>query len=731
MDRIVGRFGPFIRRWLPLGRTIVALLLVGLAGMVGWGAFTTPHLASGAPIANATPLATTGTSGASSASLHLPPGPLPGSEIWNGGASSFLFGSNDAYEWSNNNIETMPGIQQALKDAGLTLLRTFIPDNADDAILEQRIQTVENAGAACLAVLTNVNNVTFNKHVVSYFGARCNLYEFGNEPDYFLVPFTQYMSQWNTTIPQLRKINPSAKFIGPGVINSNGFYNYMPQFLRGVKASGVLPDAISFHYYSCWQMDEATCLASAATYKTATEQVRKLVTSILGKDLPIGITEWNYDPRNPPPSYGGKAEFITKFTEAAIKSMVEGGVAFACQFDVASYGGYGLLDMFDVTTGRPKPQFTTLAALIKHYKPVATTTAASPATSSGPTLVSSGATAICSANDTGPNEPGAVLDGKFGDWGFWQISANAMPGSCAIHLKTRASKVIFAWYSDYSFDYIDSTSMAPLDYDIAVSGDSTDGSDGTWRTVEQVRGNRARAREHLFDFTGMSWIRMTVLAGQPRASQPFMRIDEIEVYDAANLGNNTFFFSGDSITGMAYNRYPENTPDFADDMQACAPGRYPLMIDGGFGGQSSDGAVEGIASWQALLPEMHYWLLGWGSNDALNDESPEAFRANLQTVVTAILRRGDIPILAHIPYTTYHNLPGLDAEVQRLNHVIDEVTAANHLIPGPDLYTLVRDHPDYLLPDGLHPTGPGAIAINAAWFQTLRSHVGISGSQCS
>ncbi len=67
MDRIVGRFGPFIRRWLPLGRTIVALLLVGLAGMVGWGAFTTPHLASGAPIANATPLATTGTSGASSA----------------------------------------------------------------------------------------------------------------------------------------------------------------------------------------------------------------------------------------------------------------------------------------------------------------------------------------------------------------------------------------------------------------------------------------------------------------------------------------------------------------------------------------------------------------------------------------------------------------------------------------------------------------------------------------
>ena len=724
MDRMVA----FIRRWSPLARTIVALLLVVLAGWVGWDGFRTPHLASGAPIANATPLAARPSTASVS---HLPPGPLPGSEIWNEGASSFLFGSNDAYEWSDKNIETMPGIQQALKGAGLTLLRTFIPDNADDATLELRIQTVENVGAVCLAVLTNVNNVSFNQHVVSYFGSRCNLYEFGNEPDYFQVPFKQYMAEWNTTIPQLRKINPSAKFIGPVVINSNGFYNYMPQFLRGVKASGVLPDAISFHYYSCWQMDEPTCLASAATYKTAAEQVRKLVKSILGRDLPIGITEWNYDPRNPPPSYGAKAEFISKFTEAAIKAMVAGGVAFACQFDVASYGGYGLLDMFDVNTGRPKPQFTTLAALIKHYKPTVTSTAPPVTSATGPTLLSRDATAICSANDTGPNEPGALVDGKFGDWGFWQIAANAMPGSCAIHLKTKASKVLFAWYSDYSFDYIDPTSMAPLDYDIAVSGDSMDGSDGTWRTVAQVRGNEARAREHVFDVSGMSWIRMTVLAGQPAASQPFVRIDEIEVFNAANLGTNTFFFSGDSITGMAYNRYPENTPSFADDMQTCAPGRYPLMIDGGFGGQTLDGAVAGVASWQAMLPDMHYWLLGWGSNDALNGESPETFRANLQTVVTAILQRGDVPILAHIPYTTYHDLPGLDTEVQRLNQVIDEVTAANHLIPGPDLYTLVRDHPNYLLEDGLHPTGPGAVAINAAWLQTLRAHLGVSGVQCS
>src|SRR6185312_10484734 len=377
----------------------------------------------------------------------LPPGPIPGSVLWNDGASSFLFGTNDGYEWSAKNVETDPAIQLTLHDAGFTLMRTFIPDNASDAILEQRITTIEHIGATCLAVLTNVYNTSFNQHVVSYFGKRCRLYEFGNEPDYFGIPFNQYMSAWNKTIPQLRQINPAAQFIGPAVINSNGFYNYMPQFLKGVKASGVMPDAISFHYYPCWQMDEAACLASAATYTSATQQVRNLITSILGKDLPIGLSEWNYDPRNPPPSYGDSADFITKFTTAAIKAMVKGGVAFACQFDAASYSGYGRLDMIDVNTGLPKPQFDVLASLIKQYKP-APTTSVSTGTPTGPTLLSRGADTICTSNDSGTGGPGALTDGNFGNWGFWQIATNALPGSCALHLKPGTGNVILAWYSD-------------------------------------------------------------------------------------------------------------------------------------------------------------------------------------------------------------------------------------------------------------------------------------------
>ena len=218
---------------------------------------------------------------------------------------------------------------------------------------------------------------------------------------------------------------------------------------------------------------------------------------------------------------------------------------------------------------------------------------------------------------------------------------------------------------------------------------------------------------------------MTVLAAQPEPTQPYVRIDELEVFNAEKLGDDSFFFSGDSITGIAYSRFSGYLPSFADDLASCAPHHYPLMIDGGFGGQDSPAAVENIASWQSMLPDIHYWLLGWGSNDALDQVSPAMFRANLQGVVQSILANGDVPVLAQIPYSTYHNLPWLDGEIQQLNHVIGEVTAAYHLIPGPDFYSLLQTHPQYLSSDGLHPSPAGAVAMNALWLETLRSQLGV------
>src|SRR2546430_6627159 len=289
---------------------------------------------------------------------------LPGLQIWKQGVSSFLFGANDTQEWSTNNVETSPAIQQALKDAHFSLMRTFFFDKSladghptTDTEIEQRLKTVENSGMACLGVLQNISNVEFDKHVVTRAGSRCQLYEFGNEPDYNGISIETYLKQWNNTIPLLRKINPNAKFIGPVTYNDQGNKGFMRAFLEGVKTSGVLPDAVSFHWYPCYQDTQESCLSKASSYGQAAKGVQALVRGIVGKDLPVGLTEWNYDPGDPPPAYGDDPNFIAKFSTIALHSMMQAGVAFACQFDVASYSGYGHLDMFDITNNQPKPQY--------------------------------------------------------------------------------------------------------------------------------------------------------------------------------------------------------------------------------------------------------------------------------------------------------------------------------------------------------------------------------------
>jgi len=293
---------------------------------------------------------------------------LPGQQIWKQGVSSFLFGTNDTNEWSQQNIQTQYAIQQALRRAGFTLIRSFFPDDANDAIIERRIQTIENSDAFCLAVITNIFSVSFDEHLVQYLGNRCQMYEFGNEPDYNGISIEAYLKQWNKLIPLLKHVNPSAKFIGPVTYTDRGEKNFMRNFLLGVRASGVLPDVVSFHWYPCWQDTREACLAKASSCEQATERVRTLIHQILGKDLPVGISEWNYDPGNPPPAYGDDPSFIARFTTDALRSMVRARLIFACQFDAASYSGYGRLDMFNIENDRPKPQYYAIEELIKIYR---------------------------------------------------------------------------------------------------------------------------------------------------------------------------------------------------------------------------------------------------------------------------------------------------------------------------------------------------------------------------
>jgi hypothetical protein len=292
---------------------------------------------------------------------------LPGLQVWNHGASSLLFGTNDTYEYGGNNLETQPIFQQKLRSAGFTVIRTFIKDQSSDSEIEQRVQTIEHIGAHCLVVITNIDDLTFNEHLVRYLGSRCLMYEFGNEPDYNNISVDAYARAWNSAIPALRRLNPSARFFGP--VFAYDHTDYLRAYLTQVKSAGNLPDAVSFHWYACYNDPQDACLAKAGSVYDAVLDVRASIQAALGKTLPIAVTEWNFDPNAPPPAYGDDAGFEARFMPAVVSALVKAQVVLSCEYDAASFAGWGGLDMFDVHTNQPKPQYYELAKQIAVYRP--------------------------------------------------------------------------------------------------------------------------------------------------------------------------------------------------------------------------------------------------------------------------------------------------------------------------------------------------------------------------
>jgi hypothetical protein len=234
-------------------------------------------------------------------------------------------------------------------------------------------------------------DLDFDKKVVAYLGNRCNLYEIGNEPDLDVYPPTgqmvphmsvqTYLGRWTEFVRALRQINPNAKFIGPVTASAQGndcTYTpegtscYMRNFLKGAKAAGVLPDAVSFHWYPCSGATDGfngngNCgSAQAQSYATVIKEVKGWIRNDLGTNVPLLITEWNADPGAN--ALLENASFMTQFTQQAMKAMISAGLDGAFQFDAQDYGGYGHLDMFDINKNdQPKAQFDAIKNLISEY----------------------------------------------------------------------------------------------------------------------------------------------------------------------------------------------------------------------------------------------------------------------------------------------------------------------------------------------------------------------------
>lgn len=143
----------------------------------------------------------------------------------------------------------------------------------------------------------------------------------------------------------------------------------MQNFLHGVKGTDVEPGAVSFHWYTCYNSTISTCTSQQwRTYAKVTTEVRGWIWHDLGHLVPLGISEWNFDPGSNN-TLGGNKAYMTAYTRTALSSMIAAKLDFAAQFDTQDYGGYGALDMFDVGhKDRPKAQFMVMKQIIARYR---------------------------------------------------------------------------------------------------------------------------------------------------------------------------------------------------------------------------------------------------------------------------------------------------------------------------------------------------------------------------
>lgn len=288
------------------------------------------------------------------------------------------------------------------------------------------------------------------------------------------------------------------------------------------------------------------------------------------------------------------------------------------------------------------------------------------------------------------------------------------PAWLAIDVGHGPSRALLVWSAAGSFNYDETDYGSPGAFRVEASADSSDGQDGTWTTVADVRGVSTNGGELAFDLATWRWVKFVVTAA-PAKSPNGVQIDRIDVHDISAGASDTWFFMGDSITAFAFGQSVPRGKGFADDVQRRHPAYYPAVVNGGVGGDKSSDGVEHVDAWLRANPDARFWAIGYGSNDSAgNNTDTASFRKNMQTIIDRIRDAGHIPILARIPYAT----DGQHSTIPEYNDVIDQLQRDNSLPKGPDLYRYFRAHPDQLR-DGLHPDQRGIEAMNRLWANAV------------
>lgn len=292
------------------------------------------------------------------------------------------------------------------------------------------------------------------------------------------------------------------------------------------------------------------------------------------------------------------------------------------------------------------------------------------------------------------------------------------------------SSVVLQWYGRPDIGY----TTGPLqggcptwegvpylsDYVVEVNSAPGGGQppDTGWEQVASVSGSRRVSGEHLLALQGRPWVRLS-------GTGPNGVMINVEVADASSGDSGGWLLVGDSIT-TGYGGHNPTTSSSGvqvsgiDSLVAAgSEGRFrPLVQNNGVACSRSSDALTWLDS---MLDQFHghYVSLAFGGNDGWDGNPAPDYYANMEKLVQMVTARGMVPV---VPTVTWPNNGGAwEASISSLNDRIRRLYAEHpEVIPGPDLYTVLKGHPElYYAPGDVHLNDQGWSAIRQAWADTL------------
>jgi hypothetical protein len=324
----------------------------------------------------------------------------------------------------------------------------------------------------------------------------------------------------------------------------------------------------------------------------------------------------------------------------------------------------------------------------------------------------------------------------------------------AVHAGVGPARLLVSWAAPRSG--LGSECSPPPGYRIESAASSTNGTDGDFRFELRVTDNTARARAHVIEFDGQSWLRITFERADVGRSdvgrsdigrsdtghsvgsedavdiQQPVGIERLDLHDASDGTDDVWLILGDDLARAGLMADP-GEPGFAELIHERYPGYYPALIDETRSGERPAATLARIVELLETHSHVRHVAIAYaaaptghedaganidGNTHGDADSNADAEAAALAALVSKLVAHDRRVTIARPPRPDERR--GIDPHsgASSLDRTSVEVERRGDLVPGPDLRSWFAAHPDQLDADG-RPTAEGRRAMRRLWVDAL------------